>query len=76
MDTELTEALQKTFAATRRAGKKCGIFAASAEQARQFKDEGYDMVVAATDYTTLRFSLRASMDVVMGQENMAKGGMF
>lgn len=76
MSQQLQDALQKTFAATRKAGKKCGIFAASAEQAREFKNQGYDMVVAATDYTTLRFSLRSAMDVVSGNQQAAKGGLF
>ena len=76
MDQKLTDALQRTFTAARRAGKKCGIFAASAEQASHFKEEGYDMVVAATDYTTLRFSLRTAMDVASGRQTQAKGGLF
>lgn len=76
MDQELTDALQKTLAAARQAGKKCGIFAASAEQASYFMEQGYDMVVAATDYTTLRFSLRTAMDVASGRQTQAKGGLF
>lgn len=57
----------KTLAATRRAGKKCGIYATSPEQAAEFKGQGYDMVVAATDYATLSSSLRGAMDVVSGK---------
>lgn len=76
MDQELVDALAKTLAATRKAGKKCGIFTASAQQAKTALDEGYDMVVAATDYTTLRFSLREAMDITKGTAGKVKGGLF
>lgn len=76
MDQELKDALAKTLAAAKKAGKQCGIFTSSAQQAKFYADQGYDMVVAATDYTTMRFSLREAMDTSKGTASAAKGGLF
>ncbi|KAM6529129.1 hypothetical protein FALCPG4_010073 [Fusarium falciforme] len=61
MGPELKEALARILAATRRASKKCGIYCKDAQQAREFAAQGYDMLVAATDYTTLQTAVNGEV---------------
>lgn len=73
---ELTDALAKTLSASHKAGKKCGIYATSGEQARQFAEQGYDMVCVATDHTALDFTLRESLAVASSKAKPTKGGSY
>lgn len=54
VSADLKAALDRILAATRKVGKKCGIYCKDSEQARLFASEGYDMMVAVTDYTALQ----------------------
>ena len=73
---ELTDALAKILSASHKAGKKCGIYATSGEQARQFAEQGYDMVCVATDHTALDFTLRESLAVASSKAKPTKGGSY
>ncbi|UPK91548.1 hypothetical protein LCI18_002483 [Fusarium solani-melongenae] len=68
MGPELKEALARILAATRRAGKKCGIYCKDAQQARQFAAQGYDMLVAATDYTALQTAVNGEVTLAKGEQ--------
>lgn len=54
---ELLDAIGKIFAATKKAGKKCGVYCVNGEQARQFANQGYDMLSVAADATMLEASI-------------------
>lgn len=66
----------KILTACRRAGKKCGIYATDGEQARQFAEQGFDMISVATDYTTLAFALSESLSTARGGTKPTKGGSY
>ncbi|KAH7265837.1 hypothetical protein MRS44_008337 [Fusarium solani] len=68
MGPELKEALARILAATRRAGKKCGIYCKDAQQAREFAAQGYDMLVAATDYTALQAAVNGEVTSAKGEQ--------
>ncbi|KAJ4241489.1 hypothetical protein NW757_012188 [Fusarium falciforme] len=68
MGPELKEALARILAATRRASKKCGIYCKDAQQAREFAAQGYDMLVAATDYTTLQTAVNGEVTSAKGEQ--------
>ena len=63
---ELKAALDRILAATRKAGKKCGIYCKDAKQAREFAVEGYDMLVAVTDYTALQYTSKGDVASARG----------
>ncbi|KAL2686791.1 hypothetical protein Neosp_004333 [[Neocosmospora] mangrovei] len=65
---ELKEALARILAATRRAGKKCGIYCKDAQQTREFAAQGYDMLVAATDYTALQAAVNGEVSLAKGEQ--------
>ena len=54
---ELTAAVAKIKEACRKAGKKCGMYATSGEQAKMYADQGFDMISASADYTAMEFVL-------------------
>ena len=66
--------MQKILTAAKKAGKKCGIYASSGEQARQFKEQGFDMMNVATDYTTLEFAVKEALSTALGGEQPSRGG--
>ncbi|ROT37767.1 HpcH/HpaI aldolase/citrate lyase family protein [Sodiomyces alkalinus F11] len=76
MKQELLDAIARTLAATHKAGKKCGIFCTSGEQAKMFADQGFDMLSVATDYTALQATLAESVSVARGIAKPARGGTY
>jgi 4-hydroxy-2-oxoheptanedioate aldolase len=74
VDNELKDAIQKILAAARKAGKKCGIYASSGEQARQFREQGFDLMNVATDYTTLDFAIRQALATALDGAPASRGG--
>lgn len=68
--------MARILAACRKRGKKCGIYATSGEQARQFADEGFDMINVATDYTALDFVLKQQLNAARGEASPSKGGSY
>ncbi|KAI8725750.1 HpcH-HpaI domain-containing protein [Fusarium sp. LHS14.1] len=68
MGPVLKEALGRILAATRRANKKCGIYCKDAQQTREFAAQGYDMLVAATDYTALQAAVNGEVSLAKGEQ--------
>lgn len=67
MKPELKDAIEKILRACRKAGKKCGVYSTTGEQAKQFADQGFDMISVATDYSLLGSSLKGQMSIARGQ---------
>jgi len=63
---ELKAAIAKVLGACRKAGKKCGIFSVGGAQAKQFAEQGFDLISVATDYTALAFTLQEQMATAKG----------
>jgi 2-keto-3-deoxy-L-rhamnonate aldolase RhmA len=62
---QVVESIAAVFAICRKAGKPCGIFAASAERAKTYVEEGFDLIAVGMDcsfllhgYTAVRDALR------------------
>lgn len=67
MDPELVEAIAAILKATVAAGKKCGIYCVSGQQAKEYADMGFHMINVATDYTTLQAAMARSLAVARGE---------
>ncbi len=67
MDPELHDAIAKTLRAANNAGKKCGIFCTSGEQAKAYADQGFHMISVATDATALQAVMIDTLAVARGQ---------
>jgi len=57
----LKDAIARILNASHNAGKKCGIYSTSGEQAASFASQGFDMISVATDYTALGFAMTESL---------------
>ncbi|KAI0891121.1 Pyruvate/Phosphoenolpyruvate kinase-like domain-containing protein [Annulohypoxylon nitens] len=73
---ELKAAITRILAATRKAGKKCGIYCKDAQQAREFADQGFDMIVAVTDFTALQHAVSEDLSRAKGDAKPAGPGIF
>ncbi|KAI0151863.1 HpcH/HpaI aldolase/citrate lyase family protein [Xylariaceae sp. FL1272] len=76
MEPELELAIERIFEATIQAGKKCGIFATSGEQAKRYADRGFHMVNAALDSTLLETQLERSLNAARGKNNRKTTGRY
>lgn len=76
MKPELEQAIDRILDATNKAGKKCGFFATSGEQAKQYADKGFHMISAALDTTLLQASLSVSLSTARGQQAPQAGGRY
>ena len=76
MAPELTDAIGRILAACRKAGKKCGMYATSGEQAKIFADQGFDMNSVAADYTALEYVLKQQFGASQGQGATSKTGSY
>ncbi|KAH6650034.1 Pyruvate/Phosphoenolpyruvate kinase-like domain-containing protein [Chaetomium tenue] len=74
IDPELQDAVARIFKATIAAGKKCGIYCGSGEQAKRYADMGFHMITAAADYFAMSGALASSLAVARGEGNEAKSG--
>ena len=63
---ELKAVLSRILAAARQAGKKCGISYKDSAQAREFVEQGYDMIVAVTDYTAIQHIAKEGLSLSRG----------
>lgn len=70
---KLKEAIGRILKASHDAGKKCGIFSVSGEQAKAFASQGFDMISVATDHTTLEFVMAAALSTAKGGAQPEKG---
>jgi 4-hydroxy-2-oxoheptanedioate aldolase len=76
MDPELDEAISRVLRAANAAGKKCGIFCSSAEQAKEYADMGFHMVSVATDYTALQAVMADALAIARGEVKPGKAGSY
>ncbi|KAI0841206.1 Phosphoenolpyruvate/pyruvate domain-containing protein [Hypoxylon sp. FL0890] len=76
MEPELEQAMDRILEATNKAGKKCGFFATSGEQAKKYADKGFHMISAALDTTLLQASLGLSLSAARGQQAPKAGGRY
>ncbi|KAG5925754.1 hypothetical protein E4U42_003994 [Claviceps africana] len=73
---ELEAAIAKILATCRRAGKKCGIYATSGEQAKLYADHGFDMISVLADYTALEYTVTQQFNVSTGRPMAGRGGTY
>ncbi|KAL8903091.1 MAG: hypothetical protein Q9171_007517 [Xanthocarpia ochracea] len=78
MHDELKEAVRKIQKAAKDNLKASGIYATSGDQAREYADQGFQMVSCATDAASLPASLQSALTSARGSYahsalNMAKG---
>lgn len=78
MHDELKEAIAKIQRAAKANNKASGIYATSGDQARQYADQGFQMVSVATDAASLPASMQSALTTARGSYvhsalNIAKG---
>ncbi|KAG8421665.1 hypothetical protein J3458_003524 [Metarhizium acridum] len=76
MAPELNEAIARIHAACRKAGKKCGMYATSGEQAKLYADQGFDMISVSADYTALDYVLKQQFNASQGAPIAEKKGSY
>lgn len=76
MEPKLHDAISKILQATNKAGIKCGIYATSAEQARDYAAQGFHMISVATDITALQAVMADSVAVASAKAKPDKGGSY
>lgn len=76
MHPELDAAIDRILRAAVAAGKKCGIYCSSGEQAKQYADKGFHMISVATDYSTLGAAMASELSVARGEGKGAKHGSY
>ncbi|KAG6008871.1 hypothetical protein E4U21_003682 [Claviceps maximensis] len=76
MTEELQAAIAKIHRACDKAGKKCGIFATSGEQAKLYVEQGFDMISLLTDHTALEYIVTQQFSVSMGRPTADKAGSY
>lgn len=76
MAPELKEAIARILAACRSAGKKCGMYATSGEQAKVYADQGFDMISVSADYTALEYVLKQQFSAAQGGPTPDKKGSY
>ncbi|QKD59908.2 Pyruvate/Phosphoenolpyruvate kinase-like domain-containing protein [Fusarium oxysporum Fo47] len=65
---ELKAAINRILEVSRKAGKKCGIYSGSGEQAKGYIEAGFNMVHIGTDYAMLQQATRAEMGTARGRD--------
>ncbi|KAK2126246.1 Pyruvate/Phosphoenolpyruvate kinase-like domain-containing protein [Fusarium oxysporum II5] len=65
---ELKAAINRILEVSRKAGKKCGIYSGSGEQAMGYIEAGFNMVHIGTDYAMLHQATRAEMGTARGRD--------
>ncbi len=73
MKPELKEAMSRILGAAEAAEKKCGIYATSGKQAREYADMGFHMICVATDVTALQAIMANEVAVAAGAAVPEKG---
>ncbi|KAF7554661.1 hypothetical protein G7046_g6750 [Stylonectria norvegica] len=76
MAPELHAAIAKVLAASKKAGKKCGVYCTGGEQAKHYAGQGFDMMNVATDYTALEFTLKEQINFARAEAKPARGGSY
>lgn len=76
MAAELNDAIAKVVSASRKAGKKCGIYSTGGEQAKLFVDQGFDMISVGTDWMALEATMKDQLALATGAVKPSKGGSY
>lgn len=76
MDPELNDAIAKILKASQNAGKQCGIYCTSGEQAKFYADMGFSMVHVATDISALQAVLADTLAIAKGEKAPEKSGSY
>ena len=66
MHDDLREAIAKIQRVAKENNKASGIYATSGDQARQYADQGFQMVSVATDATSLPAHLQSALTAAKG----------
>ncbi|KUI60415.1 2-keto-3-deoxy-L-rhamnonate aldolase [Cytospora mali] len=73
---QLKEAISKILKAAKGAGKKCGMYSTSGEEAAQYGAMGFDMINVGTDVTTMESVMKQSMAAAKGSAGPEKGKVY
>lgn len=65
---EHTAAIDRILKAAKAAGKKAAIFCTSGEQARQYAEQGFDMVSVITDQGAMGDAMVQSLSAAQGRD--------
>lgn len=76
MDPELNDAISRILRACKAAGKWCGIYCTSGEQAKAYADMGFHMISVATDITTLEAAMTETLAIAAGSAKPDKAGSY
>lgn len=76
MAQELKTALSIVLAASKKAGKKCGIYCTSGAQAKMFADQGFDMMNVFTDYGGIGFAVQEQLSIAAAEAKPERGGSY
>ncbi|KAG5947026.1 hypothetical protein E4U60_003449 [Claviceps pazoutovae] len=76
MAPELNAAIAKILAACRQAGKKCGMFATSGEQAKLYADQGFDMISVSVDHTALEYIMTHQVNTAVSGPTADRSGRY
>lgn len=76
MDPELNDAIAKILGAGQKAGKQCGIYCTSGEQAKFYADMGFRMIHVATDISSLQAVLADTLAIAKGEKKPEKVGSY
>ncbi|KAH7026454.1 HpcH/HpaI aldolase/citrate lyase family protein [Microdochium trichocladiopsis] len=77
MQPQLDNAIERVFEAAKKAGKKCGVFTTSTEQARVYAEKGYHMISIGLDVSILQAALPGRVEAVRGTTaSGGKGGYY
>ena len=66
--------MSRILAAARQAEKKCGVYCKDSTQAREFVEQGYDMIVAVTDYTAIQHIAKEELSLARGDSKQEGSG--
>lgn len=80
MHDELKDAVARIQRAAKENQKASGIYTTSGDQARQYADQGFQMISTATDAVSLPASMQSALTAARGSYvhsalNMAKGAI-
>lgn len=73
---ELDAAIARVLRACRAAGKWCGIYCTSGEQARAYADSGFHMISVATDIVALEAVMAETLAKARGEARPDKKGSY
>ena len=72
-DSELLDAITSVREACKAAGKKSAIFCSSGEQAKEFADQGFDMVNTMTDVGAIGKAFGGAVEAASGTQAKKAG---